>query len=163
MSVGSAKNARKASDIPSNSTRGRWSAASTNELTLEYLLSDVAHPRSCAHGGLLNDLESRGLIETAIRHQHLFGPLDDLSSLDLVVGARGFVRDEWLARRGIENRRELGQDLTASKGLHQIRGHARVASALDERTLTEGGQQHDDGRGSLQGTRDFHAVDAGHL
>ncbi len=86
MSVGNAKKARKASDMPSNNTRGRWSfAASANELTLQDLLGDVAHARSPAHRRLLDDLEGRRLVESALLHQHLLGSLDDLTGLDLVL------------------------------------------------------------------------------
>src|SRR5487761_361818 len=84
ISVGSAKKARKASDMPSNSTRGRGSvAASANELTFQYLLSDVAHASASAHRRLLDDLEGRRLVESALAHQDLLGALDDLARFDL--------------------------------------------------------------------------------
>ena len=72
ISTGSAKNARKASDMPSSSTSGRWSASldvSANELTLKDLLGNVTHARSSAHGGLLDHFEGRGLVESSLGHE----------------------------------------------------------------------------------------------
>ena len=60
-------------------------AASANELTLQDLLGDVTHARATAHRRLLDDLEGRRLVESALLHQHLLGPLDDLARLDLVL------------------------------------------------------------------------------
>src|SRR5580658_93887 len=115
MSTGSAKNARKASDMPSNSNSGRWSVSSANEFALQDLLGHVAHTCSRAHGRLLNHFEGFCLVHAALSHEEFLGTLNNLARLDLVIGARCVVRHQRLAGRRIEDRRELGQDLATSK------------------------------------------------
>src|SRR5487761_2257931 len=152
MSVVSAKNARKASDIPSNSNNGRWSGGSSaNEVTLQDLLGNVAHARSASHRGLLDDLEGRRFVKAPLFHQHLLGALDDLASLDLVVDdVHHLGHGRRPESRRAEQRGQFGQQFTAAKRLHEIRHHPGVTSALDERTLAEGGEQHDHGARALQ-------------
>src|SRR5664280_3552748 len=119
MSVGSAKKARKARDIPSSSTRGRWSDAdSANELALQDLLGDIAHACTTTHGRLLNDLKGRRLVEAALLHEHLLGALDNLTRFDLVVNVTHFGVVFLFGRR-TEEGRQLGQNLTRSKRLHE--------------------------------------------
>src|SRR5664280_3308249 len=120
MSVESAKNARNASDIPSNRTSGRSVfVGSAKKLALQDLLGDVAHARARAHGRLLDHLEGLGLVESSLVHQQLLGTLDDLAGLNLVVGLVGLGGLHRLVRRGLQYRGQLRQDLAATKRLDE--------------------------------------------
>src|SRR5277367_1060206 len=113
ISTGRAKKARKANDMPSNSNSGRWSVDSANEFALQNLLGYVAHPRTCSHGGLLNNLKCLRFVHAALGHQYFLRALDDLASFDLVVGTRRVVGHEWFTRRRVHNRGQLRQYLAA--------------------------------------------------